>query len=110
MSDRVERIKSLFKGIDPKKDTFLGESCVQIRGFDGYPSVHTVRSYLIDLDPFTQYLYHIFRYHCGTSVANYNTAQYDQVARFIDVSDYWDIYYEDDEIEPFLVNPVYRRK
>lgn len=83
--------------IDPQADTFLGETTVQIRGYDGYPSVHLVRSYLIKNDTDTAYFYHIFDWRCGTSVMNYKPWHYEQVAGFIDVSDYWDIYYVDAE-------------
>lgn len=100
-----------FVAINPKIDTFLGETSVQIKGYDGYPSVHLVRSYLIKVDAYTTYFYHIFAWRCGTTVINYKPWHYQQVADFIDVSDFWDIFYVDVEnTEPIPVNKDWRYK
>ncbi|GIM44492.1 hypothetical protein DNHGIG_00410 [Collibacillus ludicampi] len=98
MSDIINVIG---KDIDPERDIFLGETSVQITGFWDYPSVHIVRSYQVrdteDAGESAGGFYHIFHHKCGTTVVNYNRAQYEQVAKFIDVSDHWQIFYYNEE-------------
>ncbi|MGO4890274.1 hypothetical protein ACJ2A9_21205 [Anaerobacillus sp. MEB173] len=93
----MDEIKTLFpKDIDPENDIYLGETSVQIKGFhDGYPSIHLVKSYIKRVDN-SEHFYHIFEHKTGTSAMNYGPRQYEQVANYLDISDYWTIFYKDD--------------
>lgn len=84
------------KDIDPENDIFLGEKRVQIQDRSGNPSVHLVRSYQTKPDPNDKRpgFYHIFfQKGEGRSAVNYNKPEYDQVKKFIDISDHWSIFY-----------------
>ncbi|MFC7392947.1 hypothetical protein [Scopulibacillus cellulosilyticus] len=88
--------KPLFPNrVDPDNDMFLGETFVQIKGWDGYPSVHLVRSYRTISEEAENNYYHIFENRCGAKVINYNKEQYDQVMNYVDISDQWSIFYKE---------------
>jgi hypothetical protein len=93
----LETFKTLFpKDVNPQSDTFLGETSVQITGFHEYPSVHLVKSYMVKKENEMEYFYHIFEYKAGTTLVNYGPSQYKQVEKFIDISDQWSLFYQDE--------------
>ncbi|TGB04683.1 hypothetical protein [Halobacillus salinus] len=92
--------------INTEKDVFLGETSVQITGFNGYPSIHIAKSYLIRENDYDDELfYHIFEHKTGTTLINYGPTQYRQVEKFIDITDRWSLFYKDSE-DPNLLMPV----
>ncbi|WP_436663562.1 hypothetical protein ACOALA_13550 [Alicyclobacillus acidoterrestris] len=92
--------------IDPKNDRLIGVMTVKIGEFvREEPSVHHVRSYINNA---TNQPYHIFKWVSGLSAVNYNKREYDQLRDFIEVSDEWTIYYEEDGVKPFPVSKELR--
>lgn len=94
------KVKCLFpKDINPSKDIYLGETSVQIEGFHGYPSIHLVKSYMLadghDIEHDTGSYYHIFHFKAGTTAINYNQREFDQVRKFIQLNNHWNIFYQD---------------
>ena len=95
------KIKCLFpKDIDQKSDIFLGETSVQIHSFhDNYPSIHLVKSYMLSDENHNERVegnfYHIFEHKCGTTAINYGQNQFNQVKKYLDLSEYWNIFYLD---------------
>lgn len=104
------KIKCLFPiDIDESKDVFLGETSVQITGFHGYPSVHLVKSYMLadghDVEREEGSNYHIFEFKCGTTTINYNQRVFEQVRKFIYLSEQWNVFYRHDTGDVFIPIP-----
>lgn len=109
MKFNMDVVKVSGRDINSEKDLFLGETSVQIIGFNGYPSVHIVQSYVtLDSDSKWGAFYHIFSYRCGTSAVNYNYKEYLQVKKFISLSKHWQVFFRDLEGSTILL-PLSRR-
>ncbi|GMA61264.1 hypothetical protein GCM10025859_17040 [Alicyclobacillus fastidiosus] len=87
--------------INPQKDRRLDAIKVRVYNSACDPSIHYVSSYVVEE---TQYHYHVFKWITGLSVVDYNKQEYDQLKKFIDISDRWAIYYDDGEFPLFQVS------
>jgi hypothetical protein len=101
------KVKCLFpKNINQSQDIYLGETSVQIEGFNNYPSVHLVKSYMLsnghDVEHDTGSYYHIFHFKTGTSAVNYGKREFDQVRKFIQLNKHWNVFYQDHK-DDFLI-------